>query len=160
MATKIKKQNLSKTAKAIGAIVPSTAPVQTGSGLDSFLSTKPVEGMEIRSLPMLVKPATLPDGAMVTGTFDSICTLPLPDGGFSRAIVLSNGNVKIAVPATAVIARALGLPEIGKDAKLEAAQAACTSPDLGKVIAIQKTGRKLPSKKGQDAWEFIVAVKA
>lgn len=69
--------------------------------------------------------------------------------GTMMEIVPDGSQVGVALACTAILCGALRIQGVGETA---------TSEFMGKNIAIRRLEEKAPSKKGQDAWNFIVAV--
>jgi len=101
--------------------------------------------------PML-KPAQMPLGKAVVGVFTKLITChPQKDKlGNMAEIVPVGSKVGVCIPLTGVLKGALRVTGEGDDAESEF---------VGKEVAIQRLNDKIPSKKGQDAWNFIVAVR-
>lgn len=110
----------------------------------------------VKTMAPMIKPKDFPVGKVLVGRFKSIFeTKPgkAEDGtdklGEGIEIVPDGAQLGVAIPAGAVIRRAL---------EIEGRGAAATSKFLGKTIAVQKLAEKIPSKKGNDAWNFVIAI--
>ena len=69
--------------------------------------------------------------------------------GTGVEIVPEGAKIGIGLGLCATLRQGLEISGDGENA---------TSPHLGKVVYIEKNAQKLKSKKGQDAWHFIVGV--
>lgn len=109
------------------------------------------EGAEINSMSPLVRPSEFPVGRVLVGKFTKIFeTNPTPKKKGEGIEIVPNGSrVGIALPAVATLRTALKIEGEGKSA---------TSEYIGRTIAVQLLPNKIPSKKGQDAWHFLVAI--
>lgn len=111
---------------------------------------------KVVSMAPMLKPQQFPVGVVLVGKFAKIfATKPgkNEDGsdktGEGFEIMPEGAKVGVALPAVAVLKRALEITGSGD---------AATSPHLGKTVAIQKLAEKIPSKKGNAAWNFIVEI--
>jgi len=160
--TKFSKETSKKLALVRGdALNPSADHVPAIVRADT-LSTKGFivkEGFIVKSRSPMIKPAALKKGDAITGVFTKIitCVAGKNDDGTDKPgnlieLVPRGAQVGVAFPVTAVIRGALDITGVGDKAE---------SPHLGKEVIIQALGEenKIPSKKGQDAWNFIVAIK-
>lgn len=129
------------------------------AGLAGFVPAEkyvsPTNARVVSMAPM-IKPAAFPVGVVLVGKFAKIfATKPgKNDDGSDKTgegveIMPDGAKVGIALPAVAVLKRALEITGSGDNA---------TSPLLGKTVAIQKLAEKIPSKKGNSAWNFIVEI--
>ena len=111
------------------------------------------EGAEVVSRSPMLKPADFPDNKVLTGVFKKIFGTTPQDGKKSVGveIVPPGGQIGVALPAVATIAQGLKIDDCNKGAD-------ATSPYVGRVVSIQKLPGKLKSKRGQDAWNFLVAI--
>ena len=114
------------------------------------------EGVEIKALSPMIKPIDFPVGRILVGKLTRIFeTKPgqNEDGSAKKGegleIIPHGAKVGVSLPATAVLRTALDITGKGGEAK---------PPYLGRYLAIQKTANKIPSKKGNDAWNFMVAI--
>jgi hypothetical protein len=110
------------------------------------------DGFKTVSRPPTVKPAQWPDGAAIQGEVVDVHQYT-PDKQKNPAIVITiqtGADQKVCIYATAVIKAAYGLK--ADDEKSQKSL-------IGKLVQIIKTGERLPSKQGQDAWEFICRIK-
>lgn len=112
------------------------------------------EGAVIKSRSPMVPPKLFPVGKVLVGRFAKMFQTEPQKGkmGVGIEIIPYGSQIGIAVPAVATIAQ--GLEITGADKGLEGAK----TPYLGRTIALQRMEGKLKSKKGQDAWHFIVAI--
>lgn len=113
-------------------------------------------GAKVVSMAPMLKPSAFPVGVVLVGKFAKIfATKPgKNDDGSDKTgegfeIMPEGAKVGIALPAVAVLKRALEITGSGD---------AATSPHLGKTVAIQKLADKIPSRKGNSAWNFIVEI--
>lgn len=115
------------------------------------------EGAEIKVMSPMIRPVDFPVGKVLVGVFTKIFqTTPgkNEDGtdkkGFGVEIVPEGAQVGIALAAVATLKGALNITGTSmEDVK---------SPYLGRTIAVQRSANRLPSKKGNDAWHFLVAI--
>ncbi len=109
------------------------------------------EGMIVRSMAPMIKPADWPVGKVLVGKFTKIFeTNPTAKKkGEGIEIMPKGASVGVAVPAVATIRQGLEMQGNGAEA---------TSEYLGRYIAIKKLEARLPSKKGQAAWHFVIAI--
>jgi hypothetical protein len=129
-----------------------TAMFRAGGGLD--------EGMTIKSRSPMLKPDKFPVGQLMTGIIKRLitCIVGQGDAGEDKAgclveIVPTLDTVGYAIPAVATISSALDITSTGKgkDAVFE-------TPYLNHRVQLEKMAERSPSKKGQAAWVFLVAV--
>lgn len=135
------------------AVVP--AGHFTGGFVDAGKFQMPA-GAVVKTMAQMVKPRDFPVGKVLVGKFVKIFeTRPGKDEsgndklGEGIEIVPDGAQIGVALPAGAIIRRAL---------EIEGKGAAATSKYLGKTIAVQKLPDKIPSKKGNDAWNFVIAI--
>lgn len=114
------------------------------------------EGAITKTMSPMVKPKDFPAGAVYTGVFARIFkTNPgLGDDGQQKEgegveIIPAGADIGISLPCVATLKTALGIQGKGESA---------TSEYLGRTVAIQKMEQRIPSKKGQAAWHFIVSI--
>lgn len=110
-------------------------------------------GTIIKSLSPLIKPAEFPTGIKLVGKFTRLFTTHATKEKLGAGIeIIPHGMpVGIAIPATRTLQIALEIDdaELGDKAK---------SPYIGRYIIVEKLPNKIPSKQGQDAWNFLVAI--
>jgi hypothetical protein len=109
----------------------------------------------VKSMSPMLKPAQWPAGAVLVGKFVRLFeTHPgnnedgTPKLGEGIEIVPEGSPVGVSLPAVAVLRTALEISGKGKEA---------TSPFIGRIIEVELLG-KVPSKKGNDAWNFLVSI--
>jgi hypothetical protein len=117
-------------------------------------------GMKVKSRSPLLKPDKFPENQLLSGIFKRIITAHVGKGddGEDKAgalieIVPDMNAVGITIPAVATIATALELTHTG-----EGRETVFHSPFLGHRLEIQKLPERIPSRKGQAAWNFLVAI--
>lgn len=119
------------------------------------------EGMKVKSRSPMLKPADFPVGRILGGTIKRLIRCVAQAGktaagtkyGCLIEIVPDLNTVGVAIPATATLTSALEITESGSG---ESTEFKC--PFIGHRVEIEKLEAKIPSKKGQDAWNFLVAV--
>lgn len=116
-----------------------------------------MKGFVVKSRSPMLKPALIPTGKIIRGIFTKLitCVSALEKDGTKKPgnlieIVKEGNQIGVAIPLTAVLANALEVTGKGDEAE---------SKWLGHEIAIERLADKIPSKQGQDAWNFIVAIK-
>ena len=127
--------------------------VEAGTGMFTESGEGFGEDMEIKSRAPWIKPLNFPVGKLLTGVLKGIGTRQSnqPDGRpwCMLEIVPLSGGIGVAITATATITEALQITY--KNGVYE-------TPFLGHKVSIEKLADKIPSKKGNDAWHFLVAV--
>jgi hypothetical protein len=110
----------------------------------------------IKSRSPLIKPGQLPLGQVAVGVLVGFisCEAGKDEKGEPKPGTLiefrpKGAKVGFCLPAVATLAGALEMKGVGKEA---------TSPYIGHEIAIQRLEEKIPSKRGNSAWNFIVAI--
>jgi hypothetical protein len=124
---------------------------------------KKVEGVIVKSMSPLLKPANWPkiDGqnAVLVGVFTKIfVTKSFTEGSGKNAVQKDGIGVEIvpvgapagiALPVTATLKTGLDITGEGKEAQ---------SPYLGRIVEVELLADKIPSKKGNSAWHFLVGI--
>lgn len=137
--------------------------IETPSAFVSRSSLPKTEGVIIKSMSPMLKPTNWPkiDGqnavlvGIFTKTFDSGDFVEgsgedkKSKKGTGVEIVPVGRPVGVALPVTATLRTGLDLTGDGKNA---------VSPYLGRLVEIELLPEKIPSKKGQAAWHFTVAI--
>jgi len=156
--------NASASASQTAAAAPSAALTvndirpSTLAVLGAFQGTEfqLPEGVEIKALSPMIKPLDFPVGRVLVGKLTRLFeTKPgtAEDGSAKKGegleIIPPGAKIGVSIPATAVLRVALDITGKGAEAKC---------PYIGRFIAVQKAAEKLPSKKGNDAWNFMVAI--
>lgn len=143
---KITLKDLKSEASAV-AVLPNASFFQNAA--DFVLPANAV----VKTLSPLLSPRDFPVGKVLVGRFTKIFeTNPTKDKkGVGIEIVPDGSRTGIALAAVATISQALEIDDVSKGKQ-------ATSPHLGKIIAVQILPDKLPSKKGKDAWNFLVAI--
>jgi hypothetical protein len=155
----MKKKNASLPALRGGQL--EKAP-KAASAFVSRKSLAPVEGVIVKTMSPMLKPANWPqvdgENAVLVGRMTKF----FKTGEFKRMvgkkeeIVVGTGveiipegaPVGVSLPVTATLRTGLAVDGDGADAKSEF---------LGRIVEVELLG-KVPSKKGQDAWNFLVAI--
>jgi hypothetical protein len=116
--------------------------------------------MRILSMSPMIKPDVFPTGKVLSGIFKGCITViagknqdKSDKAGCLIEIVPSLDTLGYSIPAVATIMRALQITSIG-----EGHESKFTSPYINHLVQIRKMPEKIPSKQGQDAWHFLVAV--
>lgn len=119
------------------------------------------KGMTIKSRSPLLKPDLFPVGEIMTGIVKKLitCVAGKNDDGTDKAgclieIVPSLDTVGYAIPAVATLMSALEITHVRGSGK----EAVFSTPYLNHTVQIEKMAERIPSKKGQAAWMFLVAV--
>lgn len=124
--------------------------------VDTAEYVKP-EGAIVKVMSPLMRPKDFPVGKVLVGKFAKLFdTNPgeNEDGtkkiGEGLEIIPPGSDIGIALPAVATLKTALEITRApGQPA---------VSPYVGRIISVQKMENRIPSKKGNDAWHFIVAI--
>jgi hypothetical protein len=149
-------------------IVPSTRREKlalepdNGTQVSPFLDRGSVsmENVRVTSMSPLIAPSKFPIGKILMGKFTKIfvtkefATDQQVKKGESRKglgveIMPAGAKVGIALPVVATLKTGLEIRGEGETA---------TSENLGKTVYIELLPEKLKSKKGQDAWHFLVGI--
>lgn len=117
-------------------------------------------GMVLRSRAPLIKPSKWPAGQQLVGFITGVKAVERLDGkkvsSWGLIEISPDGKaVGVAIPATGTITQAL---EITCDDEKKGAEAVYSCPFIGHKVVIELLPDKIPSKKGNDAWNFVVAV--
>jgi len=132
-----------------------------GSAFVPAGSVKANKDIIIISMSPMIKPAQWPKGAdgnnlTLFGRFKKIFPTKPGKGddgadkvGEGVEIVPDGQPVGVALPCTATLRQGLALTGSGENA---------TSEYLGRNVAIELLPNKIPSKKGNAAWHFVVAI--
>ncbi len=150
-----KKKAVKTTAEKIVLVKGDALSVPTNS---SIYAEDGEDGFTIHSRSPMLKPAQMPEDKAIRGRFKRFVgcevqpatkTKPAQIGTMIE-IVPDGQHVGVVIPLTVVLRNALQVTGEGESAE---------SPFVGKIIKIQKLAERIPSKQGQDAWNFIVGVK-
>lgn len=119
-------------------------------------ATMDMKRFTIKSRSPLIKPMMIPTTKAIIGRFVKLipCTSGKNEDGTPKMgnlmeILPEGQQVGYALAITAVLRGALDISGTGDKA---------TSPHLGKIVAIQRCEERIPSQKGQAAWNFIVGI--
>lgn len=141
-----------------GSVASLTVPGENAqvsiASMSAFQSAddyKAPQGAIVKSMSPLLKPANFPLGKVLVGVFTKIFETRPAEGkvGEGVEIVPAGSPVGIALPVVATLRTGLELTGAGKQA---------SSPHLGSTVAIKLMPERIPSKKGQDAWNFVVII--
>lgn len=119
-------------------------------GVDKY--QKP-EGAEVITMSPMLEPKKFPTGAVYRGVLKKVFVTNPPGGkkGEGIELVPVGADMGIAIAATANIKHALQI--------VTADNGVPTSPYVGRTIDLQLGNPpRLPSKKGSDSWNFVVAI--
>lgn len=113
-------------------------------------------GVIVKSMSPMIKLEKFPVGKVLVGVFTKCFKageFKNEDGtmrpGTGIEIVPKGAPVGIAIPLAATLRTGLEVVGTGNEAK---------SQYFGREVAIKKMPDRIPSKKGQDAWNFIVLI--
>lgn len=141
------------TEPAPGALA--TPSAMQGGFVDRKEAVLP-KGVIIKSFAPLIKPINWPKGKdgvnmRLVGKFVKIFTTQASKTktGLGIEIVPDGAPVGVALPVTATLRTGLAISGEAENAKSEY---------MGRYVAIELLDEKLPSKKGQSAWNFVVAI--
>ena len=116
----------------------------------------------IKSRSPLIKPHQMPEGQALIGVLQRFIGVEVGSGKDKRVGTLAEfkpqgSAIGYAIPLTAVLRGAL---EVTGDGAGETTgdSGEAKSPFIGHEVVIQRMADKIPSKKGNDAWNFIVAI--
>jgi hypothetical protein len=146
---KKKPSNLSTLTESVAGGI--TAAVDLPVGFVPLENFQAPEGIIVKSMSPMIKPADFPVGRVFVGKFTKMFETS-PDNkkkGEGIEIVPHGAPMGIAVPAVATIRQGLEITGTGTEAK---------SPYIGRTISIQKMEKRIASKKGQAAWHFIIGI--
>jgi len=141
---------------SVSALTAPASPLSPAiSGFQTAKDFALPAGATVKSFSPIIKPADFPVGQVFVGKFTKIFhtrEFPMTGGGkkqgYGIEIIPAGAQVGIALPLVATLATAI---EFNEAAEIK-------SPFIGRTVAVQKGENKLKSTKGQDAWNFIVAV--
>lgn len=143
--------------EGLEAATPMASPFVSRSVL------KPVEGVIVKSMSPMLKPINWPviDGknAVLVGVFTKCFKSGEFTEGTGKNAVKKNGTGVEIVPAGRPVGAALPLTatlRTGLDVTGDGAEA--VSPFFGRTVEIELLPEKIPSKKGNAAWHFTVAI--
>lgn len=129
-----------------------------GTSMFKPKSKESLRGKEIKARSPIMTAALFPADQEVTGLFKRIAMLgEFKDKGSKEVrksigieIVPEDGvGIGIVVPVVAGIRFGLEITGEGEQA---------SSQYIGRIITIQKEAEKIPSSKGNAAWNFIIAI--
>jgi len=155
MATKNAKRSKEVNRKLTLVLGDALSPAAQTS---AFVDSQELDGggFTIKTRSPLIKPDKFPLDKVLKGVFTKLvpCICGKMEDGKDKwgnliEIVPVGAKVGVALAATAVLRGALDITGVGEEAD---------SIHIGKVVAIQRLPEKLPSKKGNDAWNFIVGI--
>lgn len=152
-ADSAKTKSLSKVSKVL------TAQDKQNAAMSAFVSRSEAnisDEAEVKSMSPMMKPDKWPAGKILTGRLKKFFTC----GEFKD----SNGNLKIGtgveiVPEGAKVGVALALVatlRMGLEVTGDGKEA--TSDYIGRIVHVELLPDRLPSKRGQDAWHYLVAI--
>ena len=109
----------------------------------------------VKSMSPLIRPLQFPTDKIAKGILTKFFQTEPSKGkkGLGFEIKPAGASIGIALPLVATLAQGLEVP---RDCTLEQAN---KLPCVGKEVYIKRMPDKLKSKKGQDAWHFMVAVR-
>lgn len=117
-------------------------------------------GLKVKSRSPMLKPAQFPTGRILGGILKRLirCVAGKNDDGSDKygcliEIVPDLNAVGVAIPATATLMGPLEITQHGTGLSTE-----FKTPYINHQVEIEKLEDKIPSKKGQDAWSFLVAI--
>ena len=117
-------------------------------------------GLKVKSRSPMLKPSQFPEGRILSGIVKRLirCVSGKNEDGSDKygcliEIVPEMNSVGVAIPATATLSGPLEITQKGAGASTE-----FSTPYIGHTIEIEKLPDKIPSKKGQSAWSFLVAL--
>ena len=158
MSTKIQKG--AKGASSRMELVKAEGNTASLAASSVFMEGIDANQLIVKSRSPMIKPGDMPLGKAATGVLKRLisCTVQEEDTkkklpkkyGCLIELVPVGRQVGAAIPATAVIANALEIVDADSENP--------KSPFIGHLVAIQRLPDKLPSKRGNDAWNFIIAV--
>jgi hypothetical protein len=156
----MKKQNKTKEVKKADkrlALVKNEGGTATLAGMFQKGEAFESSGFIVKSRSPMLKPGDIPTDMVVVGVLRKliVCNSGVGEDqkqkrGVLIELVPQGAQVGAAIPATAVIQGALDMQGVGTENP--------TCPYLGHEIAIRRLEEKIPSKKGNNAWNFIVAI--
>ncbi len=119
------------------------------------------KGLRVKSRSPLLKPAQFPTGRILSGIIKRLITCKVGVGekkgsikyGCLIEIVPDLNSVGVAIPATATLMSPLEITQHGEGDATE-----FQTPYINHTVEIEKLEDKIPSQKGQSAWNFLVAI--
>lgn len=146
------RKSVTETNNAEGAVIPVNPATDLFSALFVPDNFQMPEGTVVASMSPMIKPGDFPAGRRLLGKFSKLFkTKPADDkDGAGIEITPDGAPVGIAIAAVTTIARALKIEQKNGEEP--------TSVYLGRYIVIERMEKKIPSKRGQDAWNFLVAI--
>jgi hypothetical protein len=157
-----KSKRIVKSAKEKMELVRNPGGALAAQALFRDNKTGVTKGLKVRSRSPLLKPAVFPVGRILSGIFKRtiVCIAGKGEKGRDKLgclieIVPDLNSVGVAIPATATLVGPLEITQEGDGTK-EGTK--FLSPYIGHMVEIEKLDDKIPSKKGQDAWNFLVAI--
>jgi hypothetical protein len=156
----MKKSNKSTTSETRVAAIKSDGLAYT---LFTPAGASDVSKFKVKSRSPMIKPGAFPLGMQLRGVIKRLITcevqpavaaakgkeaVPAKYGNLIEIVPLG-GTVGAAVPTVATIKTALEIIGEGDDA---------VCPFIGYEVVLERLDGRIPSKRGNDAWNFIVAL--
>lgn len=160
MKKKSRQSQSAATANSVAALTVAGPDARTEIALPGgFINEsefKAPAGVIVKSMSPMIKLEKFPVGKVLVGVFTKCFKageFKNEDGsmrpGTGIEIVPKGAPVGIAIPLAATLRTGLEVVGTGNEAK---------SQYFGREVAIKKMPDRIPSKKGQDAWNFIVLI--
>lgn len=140
-------------------MVPAT-DLPDNSSLKAMFKTGLSSGMKVKSRSPMLKPDKFPTGQILSGIIKRLITCEAHrdkdkvKSGCLIEIVPEWNAVGVAIPAVTTIMTALEITSDGDNGMATI----YSTPYIGHRVEIEKLPERLPSKQGNAAWNFLVAV--